>query len=79
MTLVDGWQDNIQIGDTSLGESANNRMVGESSLVWISVDFTAKSELKDSASYVVTIEAGTFLDADGNLNDEITGQAVITG
>lgn len=79
ITLADDWQGNITIGGVLVGERASNRMVGESSLVWISVDYTVKKELQDAHSQMVTIEAGTFLDADGNHNDRIIVQTVITG
>lgn len=79
VTLADGWQDNITVGGVSIGERANNRMVGSSSLVWISVDYAAQNDLRDARSQMVAVEAGTFLDVDGNTNGQIIIQAAITG
>lgn len=78
-TLADGWQDNITIGDVPVGERTTNRMVSASSLAWLSLDYRTQSELSDIDTLAVTIEAGTFLDADGNPNDRITMQAAIVG
>ena len=79
VTLVDGWQDNITIGGVSIGERAKNHVDGASGLAWISVDYAVRLDIRDVDSYTVIIDAGTFLDADGNTNDRIQISPSITG
>lgn len=78
-TLVDGWQDNITIGGVSIGERAKNHVEGASGLAWISVDYAVRIDLQDAHPHTVTIESGTFMDADGNTNDRILVTPSITG
>lgn len=79
ITLADNWQDNITVGGLSIGERAENHVDGASGLAWISVEYQVKRDLRDAESHTVTIEPGTFLDADGKPNDLITVRPTITG
>ena len=79
VTLADGWQENITIGGTSIGERAENRMTGSSSLAWISVEYQVMRDLWGADSYIVTIEPNTLVNIDGNPNDRIQLLPTITG
>ena len=79
VTLADGWQDNIRIGDVSVGEKAKSHINDASILAWISVERDVRKELDAPGTLSITIGPGTFLDADGEPNDQITAQAAITG
>lgn len=79
VTLADGWRDNITVGGISIGERANNHVDGASGLAWISVDYSTGTDIRDASSRTITIDAGTFMDADGNTNDRIRVTPTITG
>ena len=79
VTLADGWQDNIRIGDVSVGEKARSHINDASILAWISVERDVRKELDGPGIFSVTIDPGTFLDADDKPNDMMTMRAVITG
>ena len=79
VTLVDGWQDNITIGGVSIGERATNHVEGASGLAWISVAYSTGLDIRAAEPHTIIIDAGTFMDADGNTNDHIQTTPSITG